>query len=339
MSGTASPGAPRRHTIYEVAEAAGVSIATVSRVLSSPHKVAHGTRERVLASIEELSYVPAGAARSLAARHNEAYGLVLPELRGPYYGELLSGFEAAAAERGASVVLLLTRGKSSVDLLVRRLAGKVDGLAVLGGVEVSQATLSAVRRKIPLVAVADTHHHDVETLSTENQGSARQLAGHLLDVHGRTSLVFVGDPDLAPDVHQRHLGFVEAHTDRGMTPAEPVRSELLEHDGEQVAAAVVRGDIRADGLVCANDELALSIQSRLLQHGVAVPDTVALTGWDDQMAARYVTPGLTTVRQPVRELGHLAVERIQHQLVEPGSRPPGHRLPTTVVIRQSCGCT
>ncbi|AQP49936.1 LacI family DNA-binding transcriptional regulator [Tessaracoccus flavescens] len=326
----------RRHTIYEVAAAAGVSIATVSRVLTKPDVVSPATREKVMLAVEELSYVPTGAARSLAARSNEAFGLALPELGGPYYAELLSGFEAAAAERGASVMVVLTRGKAHADKAVRRLAGRVDALAVMGGVEISESTLETLRRKVPLVVIAGGATE--ESFSTENVASARELTGHLLDEHSRTALRFVGDPERAPDVDERHRGFVAAHADRGLEPAPPIRCETLESEGERIADAVLACELAADALVCANDELALALQRTLMRGGLSVPEDVSVTGWDDMMAARYVTPGLTTVRQPVRELGALVVQRIEQLLGGDGASTLERRLPTTVVLRQSCGC-
>lgn len=325
-------------TIYAVAQEAGVSIATVSRVLSNPERVAARTRERVLAVIDELDYVPHGAARSLAARTHEAYGLVLPELRGPYYPELLTGFESAAAERGASVVLLLTLDKPSPDVAVRRLAGRVDAVALMGGAGVDPATVRAVGAKVPVVQLAGRQVEGVETFGTESTRSARALTDHLLTDHGRRRLRFVGSPGLASDVRHRYEGFVEAHVALGLPAPAPLDADLSEAAGEQVAEAFAAGELEADGLVCANDELALAVQHWLVERGVDVPGEVAVTGWDDWMAARYVTPGLTTVRQPVRELGRLGAHRLAEVLADADAPEPDPWLATEVVLRQSCGC-
>jgi LacI family transcriptional regulator len=338
MTSPSSPGASRRPTIYAVAQQAGVSIATVSRVLSDPGRVSAGTRERVLDVIDQLNYVPHGAARSLAARSHEAYGLVLPELRGPYYAELLTGFESAVAELGASVVVLLTLDKADPDLAVRRLAGRVDALALMGGAGVSTHTVTALRSKLPVVQLAGLEVPGVETYTSESTDSARQLTTHLLADHGRRRLLFVGSTQDAPDVRRRHDGFVEAHVEQGLQAVEPVPVALSERAGQEVADALVRGDLLADGLVCANDELALAVIHALSAAGVDVPAQVAVTGWDDHMASRYVTPGLTTVRQPVRDLARLVAHRLGDLLEDPDSPEPAHLLPTTVVTRRSCGC-
>lgn len=336
---TTSPGrGSSRATIYAVAEAAGVSIATVSRVLSNPDKVAAATRERVRGVIADLDYVPDGAARSLAARSHGAYGLVVPELRGPYYAELLTGFEAAAARRGDSVVVLMTQHHPDPDLAVRRLAGRVDALVLTGPAGVSAETAVSVAAKVPVLCLAGPAMPGIETYSTESVASARALTAHLLDAHGRTRLRFVGSPERSPDVQRRYEGFATAHAERGLAAPEPVPAALSEADGRAVARRVADGDLDADALVCANDELALAVMQGLARGGVSVPGDVAVTGWDDGMAARYVTPGLTTVRQPVRELGDLAAERLAALLEDRTSPASGGDLPTELVIRGSCGC-
>lgn len=315
-----------------------MSIATVSRVLSSPDKVAARTREKVERAIGALNYVPHGAARSLAVRSQEAYGLVLPELRGSYYADLLFGFESAASERGASVVVVLTLDKAHPDLDVRRLAGRVDALAVMGSVDVPVSTISALSRKVPVVGLATPELDGVESFGTESLASARALTEHVLAEHGRRQLLFVGSPELAPDVRERYAGFVEAHRAMDLEPLPPVPAGLDEACGEEVAARVVAGELTADALVCANDELALAILHGVVAAGVSVPEDLVITGWDDEKAARYVVPGLTTVRQPIHELGRLVAERLHTLLEDPGAPRPDHALRTSLVLRASCGC-
>src|SRR6476469_1493652 len=143
-------------TIYSVAELAGVSIASVSRVLQGSTSVSEKTRQRVLEAADELKYVPLAAARSLAVRHHEAHGLVLPELSGPYYSELLMGFESRAAELGQSVVLMLVEGKADLARAVRQLATHVDAIAVFGSAAMPPAVARALHGQKPVVIIAGT---------------------------------------------------------------------------------------------------------------------------------------------------------------------------------------
>jgi LacI family transcriptional regulator len=331
-------------TIYSVAERAGVSIATVSRVLQGSTVVSEAARQKVLDAVDALHYVPVGAARSLAVRHHEAYGLVLPELTGPYYSELLMGFETRAAELGQSVVLLLANGKSDLPRSVGHLATRVDGIGVLGSAAMPPAVARALRGRKPVVIIAGAPSDavgsldGVELVAAENSHSAEQLTEHLFD-HGSTQLLFVGDPGAAPDIRDRHAGFVAAHTARGLVPAEPVRVLFRESEGAAVADRVLSGELQADALVCANDELALAIMSRLQDAGRDVPRDIAVVGWDDVMTSRYVRPGMTTVRQPVHELGVFAAERLHQRVDGAQPLPDPVVLPTELVLRGSCGCS
>ncbi len=324
-------------TIYSVARLAGVSIASVSRVLQGSATVSDTTRRRVLEAVESLNYVPTSAARSLAVRHHEAQALVLPELVGPYYSELLMGFEARAAELGHGVLLLQAAGRDDLRTAVRRLVGRVDGVAVMGSSAIPEAVVETVRSAKPVLLVAGDPRPGVEAIATESASSTVFLTQHLFE-HGRDRVVFVGNPDAAPDVRDRHRGYVEAHEGRGREPRPPVRVAFREANGTAVGEQWLRGEIDADALVCANDELALSVMRRLQDSGVDVPKRLAVVGFDDLMTSRYVRPGLTTVSQPVRELGALAAERL-HELTSGRTPHPGLTvLPTRPVLRGSCGC-
>ncbi len=325
-------------TIYSVAALAGVSIASVSRVLQGSANVSDATRTKVLDAVTQLNYMPLGAARSLAVRHHEAHGLVLPELTGPYYADLLLGFESRAAELGQSVVLLLAAGKRDLGRAVRQLATRVDGVAMLGSATISDDVVRSLHGTKPLVMISGDPRHGVEAISAENHDSAMALTTHLLVGHARQHLLFVGDPDAAPDVRDRYRGFVDAHRALRRRARQPVAIAFREEEGAAVADRLLGGRLKADAVVCANDELALSVIARLQEGGLRVPDDIAVVGWDDVMTARYIKPGLTTVRQPVHELGALAAERL-HQRVS--GAPPletPHLLPTEVVLRASCGC-
>jgi len=335
----------QRATIYSVADAAGVSIATVSRVFQGTSTVAQTTRERVLTAAESLNYVPLGAARSLAVSRHELLGLVLPELGGPYYSELLIGFESRASELGLGVIVVVTQGKPDPSRAIRQLMSRVDALAVLG-TDLDDATLAHLATAKPILSLAGRPGGVIDSLAAENTASAQELTTHLLD-HGRRSLLFLGDPDAGADISGRYAGFSAALQAHGLEVPEPVRIGLRESDGTAFGAAYLAGEHHADALVCANDELALAVLAHLQDHGVAVPGDIAVVGWDDVMAARYVRPALTTVRQPVHELGALASERLHAHLTSAtatvtasSEASPTHDiLPTQVVIRSSCGCT
>lgn len=333
--GAGRDGSP---TVYSVAEAAGVSIATVSRVLHSPERTSPETRRQVLAAIAELNYVQRSSARSLAVGRHEAHGLILPTLDGPYFTELVVGYESAAAELGQSVVLTLVGGDVDLAGAARRLATRVDGLVVFGGSELPTSAVAALAERMPVILVAgDAPQPEIEAISTENVTSAVELTTHLFD-HGRRQLLFVGDHG-ARDVRDRWQGFVRAHQVRwGADPADAVRVDCTESGGRRFADEFLAGRHLADGLVCANDELALAVMDRLLRHGVHIPTDLAVVGWDNIMASRYIQPGLTTVSQPVHELGALVANRLHARISGAPVNSQQALLPTSVVLRSSCGC-
>ncbi len=331
---------PGPATIYAVAASAGVSIATVSRVLQGAARVSDATREKVLQAARNLDYLPRGSARALAAKKHEAVGLMLPELTGPYFAELLVGFESAAAGFGLSVALLMT-DERGLSRPLRQLAARVDGLAVMARPgQLAGEEVDSLARRLPLVRIAAgarIRSVGAETIGTENVGSARELTEHLFG-HGRHRLTFVGDPDLAPDAAERHAGFVAAHEAAGIAVTEPARVGYSEEDGRRFAHHLLDTDELPDGLVCVNDEVAVGLLDEFQRAGLTIPGDLAITGWDDVMTARFTRPGLTTVAQPVRELGGLAATTLQRWVTTGVQAHDPTILPTRIVLRGSCGC-
>jgi LacI family transcriptional regulator len=177
-----------------------------------------------------------------------------------------------------------------------------------------------------------------DAVSAENLHSAFALTDHLL-AHGRRRLSFVGDPEGSPDVQQRYLGFLKALSGSDATSAGPiVKVGFRERSGADVAAQVLSQPTKPDALVCANDELALATMKALQHSGIRVPDDIAIVGWDDVMTARYVSPSLTTVRQPLYELGRAAATRLHERIAGAPTAPEPLILPTELVLRTSCGC-
>lgn len=323
-------------TIHAVARKAGVSTATVSRVLRGSASASDTTRAKVIAAARELRYLPPDRRAPVAERH-DAHGLVLADLSGSYYSELVMGHQSAAADLGQSVVLVVTRRRPDASEAVRELSKRVDGM-VIGANTVPDSVVHSLSRAMPVVLLSRQDVAGCDSVRAENLETAALLTSHLFE-HGRSHLVFVGDPDTSPDVAERYAGFRMAHAAAEVALRRPpLRVPLVEGAGIQVAEEILRRRVKLDGLVCGNDELALAIVKRLQDNGVRVPDDLAVVGWDDIWTARYISPGLTTVRQPIRDLGRLAAARLQAQIV--GEHPVGRPqvLAPQVVIRSSCGC-
>jgi LacI family transcriptional regulator len=323
-----------RPTIRDVARHAGVSIATVSRVMHQHANVSEATRDRVARAVEELEFTPSRLGRSLAERRHAANAIVFPDLSGPYYAEVVLGYESVAADLGRSVLILSTHGRAAAPAMVEEMAERCDGMVVMGRTVPDSLLERLHTRGMPLVLLARPQLEGIDSVKADNTGSAEALAAHVLD-RGARRLVLVGDPDLAPDLAERWAAVERIAADRADTNVATVAVPVLdEATGQEVARAAL-DDALPDAFVCGNDELALGVLSGLGAAGVDVPGQVLVTGWDDVMAARYA--GLTTVRQPMRELGGTAA-RLLDEVITGGRAEPRHVvLPTELVVRTTSG--
>jgi LacI family transcriptional regulator len=332
----------RRATVRDVARHAGVSVATVSRVTHDDPVVTGATRERVLASMSALGYVPSALGRGLAYQRFHTLGVVLPGLGGPYFAALVQGAESVVADAGVAVNVLGTHLRSDATQAVHQLAQRTDGLIVQGGT-VPDDLLRTIAEALPVVLVAGDDP-ELLTVRTDGRTAARELTAHLLTEHGHRRLRFVGSPDGSPDTTARYAGFREALATAGLTEhGAPVRHGLEARYGAMAARQLHgEGDL-PDAVVCANDELAFGMLATLPGLGVSIPRDVAVVGFDDLDLAALASPTLTTVHQPVFDLGSTAAElvlaasRRSRDAFEP--LPPDDRvLPTRAVYRESCGC-
>jgi LacI family transcriptional regulator len=325
-----------RPSIYTVAERAGVSIATVSRVLRDSERVAPATRDRVLAAADELGWQPSRLARGLAGERTGAVGLVFPDLVGRYISEVVLGFEQHAIAADQSVLVLGTHGRPTAERMVSDLAVHVDGLVVMDRTITDDAVRRLEASGTPVVLLARPSVDDLPAVRSENRRAAMELTTHLVD-HGYTTHAFLGDPDSAPDLHDRWVGFRAALRSAGVRPpAKPTRVGFSQDDGYAAALTILDGRQRPDAVVCTTDELAAGVYGAARDLGFTVGRDVALTGWDDIPVGRALTPALTTVRQPIRALGQRAASLLSARIAGDPTSP--ETLPSLPVYRRSCGC-
>ena len=329
-------------TVYDVAERAGVSIATVSFAFRRPERVKDSTREAVLEAARELGYVPNASARGLARRRTGALGLYSYDflLREPltdeprtfplYVDEVQRGMQIACWEKGLA---LMTGGGAPDDgTVVTDIAGRVDGLAVFPQT-VPLEELQLIARRIPVVEVSEPAVDDgLNHVTVDNEGGVRRLTEHLVLEHGIRDLVFVGHPG-SHEVMARFKGFRAAKRAAGLPP----QRKPLHVDGtadEQAHALLSRWEELPGAIVCSTDQEALGFLDALGDKG-----RTAVTGFDGILAGRLSTPTLTTVRQPMAEMGRAVVEMLTERLGDPDAEPESRQLPVELVLRESCGCT
>lgn len=325
--------------LQQVADHAGVSIATVSRVARGIGQVSAETRERVTQAIAELGFRPNHLGRALVNRRHAAIGVVLPGLSGPYHSEVIAGFEEEAVKADLSVLILGTHLLRESAELVIDLTARVDGMAVVGG-SVPDAVVDAVAaRGCPVVQLAGALRPGVATIRTESVEATRGITRHLLVDHGFTRLGFVGTPNGSPDGNDRWRGFCLAHKDaRRRFRGKPIEVGHDQPGGLLGAERLFGGEEKPpEAVVCVNDEIAMGVLVGALGRSMKVPDDVAIVGFDDIPAAALTTPGLTTIKQPMRELGARSARRLR-EAIDTGEPGGDDILPTELVIRSSCGC-
>ncbi|WP_104090270.1 LacI family DNA-binding transcriptional regulator [Arthrobacter sp. GMC3] len=357
-------------TVYDVASDAGVSIATVSRVLRRPADVRESTRERVMASVRELGYVPSGSARGLAARRTGALGLYFPgfdamddldeisdlsanespgytlidDVGGAqdshqfnlYFDEVLRGAELEAWRRGFALTVAVGRGGLAADA-VRDMAGRVDGLLVLSQ-SVPDDALEQLARRIPIVVLASkAEGGPFDSVTVSNREGMHALAAHVIGDLGSGDIAYVAGPLDSPDDTDRWAGFVSALRERGMEPGDVRlrRGEFTRASGRRAGADLLASGDLPKAIICANDQMGLGVLDALNGSGVRVPDDVVVTGFDGIEAANLSSPRLTTVHQPMEMVGRAAIQLMQRRLDDPEAEPASMRLPVKVLLRES----
>jgi LacI family transcriptional regulator len=338
-------------TLYDVARLAGVSTATVSRVVHGLDRVRDSTRSRVLEVIDQLGYVPDGAAQSLSRRRKNVIGLVCVERLAPqqydiesmsllFYDEILRGVEARIRDNNWSLLFTYLREENHVDLpRLQSLSGKVDGLLIGEGI-VPSAELARLAERLPVVVVAgDPAERAVDVVTADNRAGSVALVTHLVADHRRHRLFYVDGPATAPDAKERRLALsqvIEAHP--GVSLVGSHCGKFSVQSGEEAGAKVLASAVLPDAIVCANDQMAIGVLQALARGGVRVPEDTAVTGFDDIFPGSLFEPSLTTVHQPMRLLGERACARLLDRIASPGLAPQVELLPTDLVLRRSCGC-
>ena len=338
-------------TLYDVARLAGVSTATVSRVVHGQDRVRESTRARVLEVIEQLGYVPDSAAQSLSRRRKDVIGLVYVDRQAKqydvenmgllYYDELLRGVQARIREDHRWSLLITCLYEDEEQNLPRLLSltGKVDGLLLGEGI-IPYTIEPRITTRLPVVAVAGAPGR-TDVVKADNYSGATALITHLVEAHRPRRLFHVDGPTAAPDAWERRLALENV---LAMHPKSELvgsyRGIFSVRSGEEAGNTLLAhwDQVRPDAIVCANDQMAMGMLQALAKAGVRVPQDVAVTGFDDIYPGALNDPPLTTVHQPMRLLGEHACDRLLDRIARPGLRPKVELLPTELVLRSSCGC-
>lgn len=332
-SGAAAKGT----TLMDVAKAADVSIASASRVINGLDNVTADVRARVLEAASKLRYVPHWGARSLAMNRTNTIGLLLPDIYGEFFSEIIRGVDVAARARGMHLLVSGSHGDlSEAVAAVRAMAGRVDGLLVMSPFVDSHDLAAVLPLNLPLVTIASrigAANHSAITV--DNYEGGRLAVRHLAEV-GCKRIAHITGPDQNFEAQERQRGYTDA-----MAEARP-NSELFiyhgdftEDSGYAAVREMIAGGTVPDGIFAGNDVMAVGALLALKEAGLSVPGDVAVMGFDDIPIARFTSPPLTTLRVGVYEMGHQGLQMLTEAFDNPGAESRSLVISPELVVRES----
>ncbi|HEY0506293.1 MAG TPA: LacI family DNA-binding transcriptional regulator [Lysobacter sp.] len=329
-------------TIKDVARVAQVSVATVSRALNGHGNVAEEVRNRVFAAAQELRYTPHAAARSLSSRRTQTLGVVLPDLHGEFFSELMRGIDQVARAQHLHLLVSSYHGNPEEQgAALRAMRGRVDGLLVLSPfVAVPTQLGEHLEPSLPAVLInSQAGLNGYAVLGVDNHGGAVAMVEHLV-ASGHRRIAFIAGPEDNFDAHERLRGYRDALA-RLLPGAQAwvLQGDFDEASGHRAGRELLAAPQRPDAVFAANDMMALGCLFAFAQAGVGVPDGIALAGFDDIPLARYVHPALTTIRVNIAELGARAARLLIAQIAADAT-PEVHAiepsvLATELIVRES----
>lgn len=329
-------------TIDDVARQAGVSISTVSRVLNHTAPVSDEVAAKVEMAVRNLRYTPRAAARNLATARTNTLGLLLAEIVGDFFSPLLRGVESVARQQGYDL-LISTAGRRGPQNELPGPFGKhnADGLLVFAGSLSDEGVRDTHSLGVPMVLLHQSSPAGLEIpcVTIENKAATRAIVEHLIVQHHRRRILFLTGEPHNEDGCWREMGYREALARHDL----PIEPELIApgHFDRHIAQAsieqLLREKISFDAVFAGDDEAAVGAYSALRAANLNIPRDISVVGFDDQGLAQVLQPALTTVHVPIEQVGieaaHNLIQLLQNRTTEALTL-----LPTTLVIRSSCGC-
>jgi len=328
-------------TIKDVAKAADVSVASVSRALNGHRNMTPQTRKRILAAAKKLRFTPHSAARTLITRRTQTIGALLPDLHGEFFSELIRGIDLAARARGLHLLLSSSHGNAvEAAAAMRAMQGRVDGFLLMsphadaGFLRQNRGDLPMVLMNTPLKRARGA------VLNIDNYGGAFAMVQHLVDC-GRRRVALIAGPEYNFDAGERRRGYEAAMARFAPTIAPQVLTgDFTEEAGYNAARELLANKLRPQAVFAANDMMAVGCLYALREASVRVPEDIAVTGFDDIPIARLTTPALTTVRVRIVDFGTRALECLATMIddrADAAREKHAQLLGTELIVRQSCG--
>lgn len=323
-------------TIKDVAKLAGVAVSTASYALNDSSKISPDTKRKVLDAAVQLNYQKNGLARDLKLNKTQTIGLILSDLSGPFYSELIQGVQEVTLSNEYDLIACSSLGGHNSTAVKFLKEKRVDGVIVLAANIDDLIILESVREDFPIVVLdRELTAHSIINVSVDNVHGGYLATKHLLDA-GHQDILFIGGPSNSRDNQLRYQGFLNALTDREVnyTPKWNLEGKFTREGGYYAAKMIMMQGKLPSAIFCANDEMAIGAVRAFQESGLQVPFDISVVGFDDIEIAQYMNPPLTTVKQPKYEMGSLAAHLIFQALK--GDIPTReYVLPTELVVRNS----
>jgi DNA-binding LacI/PurR family transcriptional regulator len=333
---------PSKVRLGDIAREAGVSTATVSRVINNFSYVSPENRERVLEAVRRHNYYPSAHARSLASGRSNLIGLVISDIANPFFPELVKGIEAAAYEQGYEVILADTNyDPRRLSNYVRRFIERgVQGVALMVS-EFNSALLDELARcEVPVVFLdLGKPGPHLSNLTVNYQDGIEQAVAHLVQL-GHTRIAYVGGPTELRSARRREMAFIRSY--KKFLGKDHEQSSRYEGDfkiegGRKAGAALIADPRRYTAVMVANDMMALGVVRAARAAKIAIPEELSIVGFDDIALAALAEPPLTTVSIPREVLGRKAMEALEATINHPDRQGVEIAIPTSLMIRESTG--
>jgi LacI family transcriptional regulator len=327
-------------TIKDVAREANVSVATVSRVLNGSGPVSEKTQRLIREVAGRMRYVPHSGARSLITSKTQTLGVLLPDLYGEFFSEVIRGMDDTAQRNGFH--LLISRAyadRHGIETAIRAMRGRVDGVVVMSP-DLDAESLLNLPSTIPVVLLCSVSRgNEIDSLTIQNCRGAREMVAHLVSLGHRRIAIIKGSPRNY-DAAERLRGYRFALREAGIPPDASLElvGNFTECGGYAATMELLSMGVRPTAIFAANDSMAIGALSALRESGVQVPEEMAVAGFDDIPLARYLDPPLSSVHVPICELGARAVELLLHGITHKNDHARRReRVSTKLVIRRSTG--
>lgn len=327
-------------TIKDVAREANVSVATVSRVLNGSGPVSAETQNRIREVAGRLRYVPHGGARSLITSKTDTLGVLLPDLYGEFFSEVIRGMDDTAQRHGFHLIISRAHAtRHGIETAIRAMRGRVDGVVAMSP-DLDAESLLNVPATLPVVFLCSAPRgKEIDSLIIDNCRGARSMVKHLIGLGHQRIAIIKGAPR-NHDAAERLRGYRQALRDDGLKPERSLELEggFTEAGGYAAALQILELDPRPTAVFAANDSMAIGALSAFRESGLRVPEDIAVAGFDDIPLARYMDPPLSSVRVPIWDLGARAVEMLLHGITHKNDHArKRERVRTQLIIRESCG--